>query len=257
MIAFLHVAPLAVPPAAVVAVAPAEDDIAAGERAWKEERWDDAAEAFARAYAQTGDPTFLYTRAQAERRAGRCEEAIAHYEEFLETDPADKAKELAHKYIDECRASLPEPEPDPPEPEPDPPGDPTAEDPATEEPDPPVIDDPPMLRPWYRDPWGDALVGVGVVAAAAGGAMVGVAYRRANAADDAPDDRAFGQELDGAQTLERAGAITLGAGAALLVAGVVRWAVVGAKNKRQARVLPYPGGAAIVVRLPSLGERQR
>ena len=242
--------------AAVVAEAPVDDDIAAGEKAWKEERWDDASEAFARAYEQTGEPKFLYTRAQAERRAGRCKDAIALYEEFLETEPAEKAQELARKYIEECRALLP-PEPEPePEPQPDPIGDPTTDDPVVG-PEPPIVDEPPTAKPWYRDPWGDALVGIGVVAAAAGGAMVGVAYRGANAADDAPDDRAFGQELDRAQTLERAGAITLGVGAALLVGGVVRWAVVGAKGKRQARVLPQPGGAAIVVRLPSLAVRRR
>lgn len=238
-------------------VAPVDDDIAAGEKAWKEERWDDASQAFARAYEQTGEPKFLYTRAQAERRAGRCEDAIALYEEFLETKPAEKAQELARKYIEECRALLPpEPEPEPvPEPEPDPVDDPTTDDRVG--PEPPIVDDPPPPKPWYRDPWGDALVGIGVVAATAGGAMVGVAYRDANAADDASDDRAFGQELDRAQTLERAGAITLGVGAALLVGGVVRWAVVGAKSKRQARLVPYPGGAAIVVRLPSLGVRRR
>ena len=180
------------------------------------------------------------------------------YEEFLETKPAEEAQELARKYIEECRALLPpEPEPAPePEPEPDPVGDPTTDDPSAG-PEPPIIDEPPAAKPWYRDPWGDALVGIGVAAAAAGGAMVGVAYRDANAADGAPDDRAFGQELDRAQTLERAGAITLGVGAALLVGGVVRWAVVGAKSNRRARLVPQAGGAGIVVRLPSLAVRRR
>jgi len=252
--------PLAVSPVVAVAamvVAPVDDDIAAGEKAWKEERWDDASQAFARAYEQTGEPKFLYTRAQAERRAGRCQEAIDLYEEFLATEPAEKARDLARKYIEECRALLPEPDPEPePEPEPQPELQPDpVEDPTTES-DPPVVDDPPAVRAWYRDPLGDALVGVGVVAAAAGGAMIGVAYRDANAADGASDDRAFGQQLDRAQTLERAGAITIGVGAAVLVAGVVRWAVIGAKSKRQARVLPYPGGGAIVVRLPSLAARR-
>ena len=35
-------------------------DIAAGETAWQEGRWEDASDAFARAYERTDDPRYLY-----------------------------------------------------------------------------------------------------------------------------------------------------------------------------------------------------
>jgi tetratricopeptide (TPR) repeat protein len=201
----------------------APQDVAAGEEAWSEGRWDDASEAFARAYERSNDPTYLYARAQAERRAGRCEPAIELYEEFLVRSDSAKAKTAANDYIEECRAEL-------------------ASD-APADPPPPVVEPPPVVAPppqrdakppppWYRDPWGGALVGVGLAASITGGALVGVAYRKAAAADDAGDDRAFGEALDRAQRLERGGAIALSIGGALIIAGVVRWAIVGSARRR-------------------------
>jgi tetratricopeptide (TPR) repeat protein len=207
----------------------APSDVAAGEKAWSEGRWDDASEAFARAYERTKDPTYLYARAQAEREAGRCERAIELYEEFLAHSESAEAKAAASEYIEACRAELAEAAPvEPPPPVAPPP--PTVEPPPAVEPSPET--DPEAPRRWYRDPWGGALVGVGLAASITGAALVGVAYRDASAAADAGDDRAFGEALDRAQRLERGGAIALSIGGALIVAGVVRWAIVGSAARR-------------------------
>ena len=40
--------------------------------AWSEGRYAEAAEAYARAYAETGDIAYLYARAQAQQEAGDC-----------------------------------------------------------------------------------------------------------------------------------------------------------------------------------------
>ncbi|MEM6996487.1 MAG: hypothetical protein AAF721_38640, partial [Myxococcota bacterium] len=206
--------------------------------------------AFARAYAATGDPTYLYTRAQAERSAGHCDVAIELYEEFIATGPSPQAELAARRYMEDCRAKLPSPQPAPvPE------DDPVAPEPlASSEPSSldERADEPPAPRPWFRDPLGDVLVGVGVAAAVTGGALVGVAYRDAGGAESAGDDRAFGQALDRAQTLERAGAVTLGIGGALIIGGVVRWALV-ARAAKRTQVGLGPQGLVVRGWLPSRG----
>ena len=74
-----------------LASAPARDPQAkAGEAAFAEQRWDEASAAFDAAYRNTGDAAFLYARAQAERRAGRCKLAIVLYEQFVAENPSDK-----------------------------------------------------------------------------------------------------------------------------------------------------------------------
>jgi len=193
--------------------------VAAGEAAWREARWDDASDAFAKAYAATHEPAYLYARAQIERMAGRCPQAVPLYRDYLATEPSENARAAVLGHIAEC-----EPEP------------------APQRPPPPVVAPPPATtrevapaprRPWYRDPWGGSLVGVGVAGALAGGILVGLAYRGARDAEEASTDAAFGEAYGRAQTLEHSGAIVLGLGGALIVAGVIRWAVVGAKQRRQ------------------------
>lgn len=232
--------------------------VAEAEAAWLDERWDDASVAFERAYEATGDATFLYTRAQAEKRAGRCETAIELYEAFIESAPPAKAETSARELIEECKAELPEPPPAEVSPVPDPTaGDPTlADSPASPTPTPATTtDEPTPTRPWYRDPWGGVLVGAGVAVAATGGVLVGVAHARADDAGDAPDDRAFGDELQGARRLETGGAIALGVGGALLVAGIVRWAVLGTRGRDRSALRIT--GTSLTVTLPEPGRRRR
>ncbi len=196
--------------------APARDPQAkAGEAAFAEQRWDEASAAFDAAYRNTGDAAFLYARAQAERRAGRCKLAIVLYEQFVATSPGPEGRSAAEQYIAECRALLPAA---PPEAEPVAPPEPLAD----AQPVPPPT---PRVRPWQRDPLAATLVALGGGALVAGAVLVPLAYRTARAADDAGDDRAYGQRFDQARAREIGGAIALSIGAALVVGGVTRWVV--------------------------------
>jgi hypothetical protein len=76
---------------------------------------------------------------------------------------------------------------------------------------------------------------VGVAAAATGGALLGVAHDRERDAGRADHEQQYRDAIAGAPVMSRAGIGLLSAGAALLVAGIVRWSWVAAANRRRAR----------------------
>ncbi len=203
-----------------LAAAPVERDpnAAAGEAAFADGRWDEASAAFAAAHRSTGDPAFLYARAQAERRADRCKLAIDLLEQFIATAPPPQGQAAATQYIAECRARLPAELPPPP---------PTAIIEPT--PPPPSAPRPP---PWRRDVLGAALVGGGGVGLVAGAVLLPLAYRAASRADTAGDDRAYGEQFAKARRLEIGGAIALSVGTALIVGGIIRWVTLARRSGR-------------------------
>ncbi len=219
-------------------------EVRAAELANEEGRHADASAGFARVYAETGDTRYLYAQATVEREGGRCGLALPLYEEFIAKEPHEDTvgAVLALGFVQRCRdeLGLDEPRPSPPLPAL---GELNEPSPSFPPPAPP--------RPWYRDPWGGALVGLGLAGAAAGGVLVGVGFRRADAASNASDDRAFGDEIDDAQTLSTAGGAVLGVGGALLIGGVVRWIVV-ARSTERVTVVPGSRGLVLGGRLPSL-----
>lgn len=212
--------------ALALAAAPAARDpqAKAGEAAFAEERWDEASAAFDAAYRSTGDPAFLYARAQAERRAGRCRLAVVLYEQFAAATTAPEARAAAEQYIAECRALLPA---DAPVPE----VEPRADDDPTGVPriSPPRPDAAP---PWHRDATGGVLVGLGSAGLVAGAILVPLGYRTAAGASDAADDRDYRGDFTRARRLEIGGAVAMSVGAALLVAGIVRWATLARRSRR-------------------------
>ena len=199
-----------------------------------------AAAAAAEAHAATGDPAFLYAQAQAERFGGRCDLAIEHYRRFVADVPASEATRAAQDNIAECEALLSRtvPEPNPVEPL----------GPPEPNPEPPPVDDPPPPRrnEWARDPLGGALVGVGVVALAVGGGLYGRARADERAAQRADDVVTYGDRIDRAFTLSRAGISVMAAGGALVVGGVIRWVIL-AGRPRSSRVAlrTAPGGLVL------------
>jgi hypothetical protein len=197
---------------------PKNPNVVAGEAAYREGRWDDASVAFAAAYDETGDPIFLYTRAQSERRAGRCKLAIELYTQFLATEPPEKSKQVATRYRDECKALLPAPEPAP--------APPPVVEPASDTPDQPS----PPPRPWWRDPAGGVLVGIGGAGVVTGAVLVGLAYGSIDRASSASDDLGYDARVQRAHRFEIAGGTVLAVGSALLVGGVVRWLVVRSRS---------------------------
>ncbi len=219
-------------------LAPAQDpsNDAAGRAAaaFDAGNYEEAARIARDAYREGGDPVFLYVQAQAERFGERCDLALDHYRQFLEAVPTGDAADLARDNIAECEATLDQqvPPPDPLVPV-APKG---AAAPQTRVDD-ESVDEPPRRSPpvpaWYRDPLGGALVGVGAAALGVGGGLYGQARVDARAADRATNVVTYGERIDRAAVLSRAGVVTLVAGGVLVTAGAVRWILVARARKKQ------------------------
>lgn len=220
------------------------------EAAFEAGDYETAISAARQAYIDEGDPVYLYVQAQAERFGGRCEEAIAHYREFVQAVPQGPAADAARDNIAECEQALGQAETTSSS-EPDlvaPLGPLEPDAPDSEE---PPIDTPPTTGPsdrdrsWIRDPWGGALVGVGVVALAVGGGLYGQARRDAREARAADNVVTYGEQIDRAIALSRAGIPLMATGGALMVAGVVRWIVVARRGTTAERLTLKPGGLGL------------
>lgn len=193
-------------------------------------------------------PVFLYVRATIEERRGNCEGAVALYRRFLALDVPAKDAEDARRGVQRCEgepARVPEPEVVPA-----PATDAAATD-ASPSSDPSRTDRPPP-RPWYADPWGGALVGVGVVGVGVGVGLVVQSRIDARAAADATGLQAFDDRSLRAVALDRAGIATMAVGGALLVAGAIRYTLVGTRERRRVALVPGAlrrgGGVRVVVR---------
>lgn len=197
------------------------------------------------AYALEPNPMLLYAWAQAERLAGSCARAVGLYRRYLETEPATEQRQLAEANLLDCEAELPPP----PEPEPEPEIDPLPPDDTVD--DPPSTDEP--TRPWHRDPTGGVLFGVGLAGAAAGGTLMGVARSQGAQAPDADVEDDYLATRARAERMNIAGIVTLGVGSALLLGGVIRYAVVASKARRRSdtafRWAPTWTGAGVGVGL--------
>jgi hypothetical protein len=204
--------------AALIAAVLAPGAVERAEAAWAQGRYEDAATAYAEAYAEQGDIAFLYARAQAEQRSGDCTAATQTYESFIATQPKPEWADAARAEMQKCRAIVDahaaarsEPEPAPAEPGPEPP----AQD---QQPSPPS-------RPWHRDPTAIALLAGGGATAVVGAALLGTAHATQNDAESADDIIEYGTHNDRAFVMSRVGIGVLALGGALVVGGVIRYAV--------------------------------
>ncbi|HWB80978.1 MAG TPA: hypothetical protein VG755_38710 [Nannocystaceae bacterium] len=241
---------LALPIALVLSLGPKASEIEAiraqGKAAFAAKDFDRASRAFADAYVLDPQPDLLYNRAQAERLAGRCNVAVGLYEQFLKVEPAStQVAADARLHLAKCKAAAPSD---------------AAANGASQDGGTPRT---PSQRPrkqaaWYRDPAGGVLVALGGVSVVIGGSVLGIALSRDKKAADAANEGGFVDRKDSARTQHRVGIAVLSIGGALLVAGIVRWAVVASKGQRtppsNARVgfgvAPARRGAAV-----SLGMR--
>lgn len=171
--------------------------------------------------------TLLFILAQAERQRGNCVEAVEILTKFIEVTQsedrrqnglavkalcAEELAEIARKAELERQAAE----------------EAEAEAEAAAEPTPPPPTTEPV-RPWYRDPLGGALVGVGGAAVLAGGAvLVTAAVLDPEAASDYGT---FDERRQLRPKLLLAGGLTAGIGALVGVGGAVRWVVLAKKNK--------------------------
>jgi len=217
------------------------------EVAVSEGRWLDAAADYEVVFEATGKLEVRYAQAEALRLGGRCDQALSMYDEYLTGNPSQAMRTRTEQLIRVCEEELEAtrareaalqgpPLPDSP-----------PEDAPTELDD----DPPPPPTPWYRDPAGDALVGVGLATSIAGGVVLGLGIREGNTRGDAPSDLAFSEQVDRANTMTLAGGVTLGIGGAVAIAGVVRWALVG-RRARAVNVAIGRNGLVLSGRLPSL-----
>lgn len=67
--------------------------------AYDAQRYEDAAAAFQRAYDLVQDPLLIFNVAQAQRRLGRCPEALTAYERFLQLDATSPKSADAKSHI--------------------------------------------------------------------------------------------------------------------------------------------------------------
>jgi tetratricopeptide (TPR) repeat protein len=190
-----------------------------------------AADAFKAAYDEFPDSTLLYNLAQCERQLSHRSRAITLYKSYLREAPdAPNAAEvrrliggLEEDLVREQQTNKP------------------VEKPAV--PPPPAIvatptsAPPAPTRPWWRNPAGWALVGIGVAAAATGGALLGVAAGDQNNAPHAATLGDARTELEQARTFRPAGFALVGVGAATAVAGVIVLAVMPSRWKKRASLV--------------------
>ncbi len=190
----------------------------------------------------------LWGWAQATRQASGCRDAVPLYQRFTKmVDEGSPAYDVAREAIVDCATEMAE-EDETPATVPDvDSGMDTGDDgtdaiePDTEAPD----DDPPRdrkQRPWHRDPLGGVLVGVGLGTVAAGAGVLIAA--QVQSSQQAPTYGMFAEQSDRIATMRIAGGVVLGVGAALLIGGVVRWAVLGTKQKRTSALRIGPTGLA-------------
>jgi hypothetical protein len=176
-----------------------------------------AAAAFQTAYERTGDPAFLFGRAQALRRAGNCGAAIEVFEAFIAASPPEADVQAAQDVIAACRSILgedaSEPAPDEPQVEPAPQVEPEPRPPAR----------------WHRDLAGGVLLGSGLAVAAAGGALYGTAFARAS--DRMETEQAYEARQRQVRTLGAAGVGLMITGGALLVGSIVRYVIVARRDR--------------------------
>jgi len=199
-----------------------------GTELFKSGDFDAAIEEYRKGYAKEEDPVFLYAWAQAELRQEHCAPAVKLYRKYLETNPPEASAEAARQGILECADKLAADEA-PPAPS-DTPAEPATE-PTTPDEDP--VDEPkqPRQKKWSRDPLAISLttVGIALVGAGVGVLAAGIVQKKKAMENYGEFDKRQGP----ARNMQIAGAVVLGVGAAVLVGGIVRFAVLGARAKKQ------------------------
>jgi hypothetical protein len=202
-----------------------EDPAARAARLFGAGEFVEAADAFEQAFAQTGDPAFVFGRAQALRRAGNCAAAIDELERFIALAPPAPDIEEANRVIDSCKRVLGiDDEPPPPVVEPAP----------APVPDVAIAPPPAKPKPWHRDAAGAALIGSGLAIAAIGGGLLGGSYVRARDRN-AESETGWESRGDAVRTLSVTGIVLLAVGGALTIAGAARWGAVARRDRNAAR----------------------
>lgn len=193
------------------------------------------------AYEADPQPDLLYAIAQVEQKLDRCTDAIAHYQQYLGTNPPAAARRDTEEAITVCESKL-------------------ATQPVT--PTGPYTPPQPLVAPasgavtdgsadrgpspWYADPLGLGLVGGGVILGALGVVVYTDARSDLDAAEVAVDHAEYQQFVDDAHGKRTASAVMIGGGIALVAGGVARLVLRDRGQERSSVALvPTRGGSVV------------
>jgi tetratricopeptide (TPR) repeat protein len=217
-----------------------DDDLAKqyyklGEKLYNRSDYEGALKQFEKAYQHSQRPAFVYNMARCFEFMGKLEQAIEHYERFLESKP--KIAEVIKSRIANLRKKLQESKPGetkPPtetKPTPRPPAGETKPSPTPERTPEPTPEPEPTPPPSRGARWmgitGWVLVGVGAasliasIALGAKAASLSNDLEEASVADPPKPYADWRDKEDQGETLEKMQFVTLGVGAAAVVGGAV------------------------------------
>ncbi len=181
----------------------------------------EAAQEFSLAFESTQQTVFLFAQAQALRRAGSCAGAIEVLHRYIASGPAEADQAEAQRIIEACEDLL------------SPSSDSGASVPAGRAPtEPPQASAPSRVRPVRADPWGVSLVGAGAGTSVLGAVLLGTGYRMAQSRLLAEAEYEVRQRQ--VRGLSTSGTVLVSVGAGLLIAGVVRYAIVARRRQASA-----------------------
>jgi tetratricopeptide (TPR) repeat protein len=198
----------------------AEDFVAEGQAHYDAGNFAEAAAAFAEAHGRDPRPDYLYRWAQAERRAGNCPAAVQLYRRYLQNDLPMENAEAAEKNLARCGYA-----------EAPPPATPLDESDVGASAVPSPVDHQHPRRPWYADPLGTSLVAVGGAGVIVGVGLGIASARETRSAREATVEEQYIRRAERSDSLRIAAIVTAAVGGALLVGGVVRWAVLARRGR--------------------------
>ena len=201
-----------------------------------------AAEALGTSFKLEADVETLFAWAQSERQLENCDKAIELFNKLLTFDLPAENKKVVQGKIDECKVILAAKQPKDPV-SPPTPVKPIEAPPRTVQPTKPIPS--PEGSPWWKNPIGDGLLGLGVVGLGVGGYFLLSASQAEK--DSRKNIEQFAKYDDLAQSRGKIGMISTIAGGVLVVGGIVRYATRGSGQERRALtgwLTPSGGGIA-------------
>jgi hypothetical protein len=219
----------------------ANDEVKQGIELYKAHKYADAAAALGRAYALDPKLETLFALAQAERLAGDCTNAAAHYHKVIELQSDLSVAKLVQQNLDLCEPKQPEPRlPQPTQP--------PAEVAPAPAPPPEVITKTVTREVHHTDRLTVALVGSGALALGTGIGLF-VAASSDRAAADHAGSLAEHDSLANRSDKERLlGFVVAGSGVALLGVAVFRWVTSdNDPHDKSVMLVPTDGGGAVAV----------
>jgi tetratricopeptide (TPR) repeat protein len=226
-----------------------------GLAAYQRKDYTAAALAFAKSDYLEPDLETEYAWAQAERKAGNCNKAVQLYEKLLGNPTLPAANRTAvQQQLEECKAIIAAEKPEKsPEKPPEKPPAPAVADKS----DPPATPETPerpapatTLRAWWKEPVGGSLVTLGVLSGAVGGYFLYTGHTAEQQSSKADNFAKFTELRDKAVQRGAIGVIATATGGALLVGGVLWYALHSGGGEKRTRVTGWlaPSGAGIAGR---------